>query len=102
MSRDNLRGNILFAFRQHQQHGFVDVVVDEDDVFPCRPDQVGGESICVEYLAVIKDAFHGWQCGTHEEINLVLKRVDLLGVFLKLSVDTLLYLLKMMIDNVPS
>ena len=42
------------------------------------------------------------QGGAHEEINLVLKSVNLHGVFLKLSVDPLFHLLEMLIDGVSS
>jgi hypothetical protein len=67
-----------------------------------RTDQVGGEGVCVENLAVVEDTLDRRQGGAHEEINLVLKTVNLLGVFLKLSVDPLFHLLEMLIDGVSS
>ena len=100
--RDNLRRHALLPFRQRQQHRVVHIVVDENDAFACRPDQIRREGVCVEDLSVVEDTLDRWQGGAHEKINLVLKRVDLFGVFLKLSVDPLFRLQETLVDGVPS
>ena len=69
-SRDNFRRDVLFPFRQRQQCRIVHVVVDENDTFLRRPDQVRREGVCVEDLPVEEDTLDRWQGGAHEEADL--------------------------------
>ena len=49
------------ALAEHQQYGLVDVVIYQQQGYPCRAYQVRGELVGVEDLAVVEDAFHGRQ-----------------------------------------
>ncbi len=57
----NLGRNIVFAFRERHQDGFVNIVVYQDDTAFRRLYQVGGKDMGVKDLAVIENAFNGRQ-----------------------------------------
>jgi hypothetical protein len=52
-------GDSVGALGEHQQDGFVDIIVDQDKAGACGADQVGGKDIGIEDLAVVEDTFYG-------------------------------------------
>ena len=88
-SRDNLRRYAFSSLRQHQKHRIVDVVVNEDDASFCGTDQVGGECVCVEDLAVEEDALFWRRCGLHEKPYLLFSFADALLQSFYPSVDSI-------------
>jgi len=68
--REEGGANRRAAFGEEEQHGLVEVIVDEDDRFFGSADGRGGECVSVEDLAVEEDAMGGG-CALQ-----VLKRIE--------------------------
>ena len=51
-------GDSVGALGEHQQDGFIHIVVDQDKASACGADQVGGKDIGIEDLAVVEDTFY--------------------------------------------
>ena len=84
---DGLRVDVGFhagiPLAEHQQHRLVHVIVYQQQGHPCGADKVCGELVGIEQLAVVEDAFHGWQRGADKEIHLARKVFYLPFVLLK-------------------
>ena len=64
----------VVTLAEHQQDGFIDIVVYQHHGLFCRPQQIGNELVNIEYLPVVEDTLHKGQRSTDKE-------VDLFGVF---------------------
>ena len=58
---DNFCRYIVFPFRESGQDRLIDIVVNQNDTAFRRLYQIGGKDIGVKNLAVIENAFNGWQ-----------------------------------------
>ena len=69
LSRADLCCHFWFPFREHQQHAFVYIVVNQYDPCPGGVYQLCCEHICIEDLSVVEYAFHRRQRGADEEVD---------------------------------
>lgn len=69
--RVNVGFHSVIPFTEHQQHGFIYIVVYQQKGFLCRPYQVGGELVGIEQLTIVEDALYRWQRSANEEIYLL-------------------------------
>lgn len=88
---DDRGTDIVSPLGEHLQHRVVHIVVNEDDAFLCRADEVRREGVRIENLSVAEDTLHRGQCGAHEE-----------GDFLFGVADTLLQSFKSLVDGISA
>ena len=60
-SGDNLCRYIVFPFRERHKHGFINIVVNQNDTAFRRLYQIGSKDMGIKDLAVIENTFNRWQ-----------------------------------------
>ena len=48
--------DFCIPFTEHQQHRFIYIIINQYNMLSGRVDQIDGELVCIEYLAIIEYA----------------------------------------------